>query len=109
MRRNRFPVKTIDPITLEFNRRASSVDDFIARAKRDPDTDADIKYLIHDLKVMTHKINEMFTSGDGEFLDSLDRMLSTGYDLADINRDPYYKWAKYVFEEYEKIDDKLAP
>lgn len=111
MRRNKppIPMKIVHPITLEFNRKAAEVDNFINHAKADPSADADIKYMIQDLRSMVYKLNEMFTTGDGEFLDSLQRLFETGCDLADIGRDPYYRWAQYAFKEYNKIDDQLAP
>lgn len=111
MRRNRR--NTIKPnngpLMIEFNRRAENVDSFIRRATKTPDADTDIKYMIQDLKSMVHHINEMVKHGDSDCIEAMVRLSDVGYDLLNVGRPVYDKWANYAYTEYDKIEDQLVP
>lgn len=94
---------------IEFNKRADSVDNFINRAKSSSDVDPDIKYLIHDLKVMVYNIENMINNEDMNCIEALQRLSDAAYDLDNLGRPIYDKWADYAYDKYQKMEDQITP
>lgn len=93
----------------EFNKRADGVSDFINRARADSSVDTDVKYMIHDLKVMVFEIDKMIKANNVNCIEALNRLSDVAYDLYNIGRPVYEKWGDYAYDKFDEMQDQLVP